>query len=107
MPVNLTFLTGIVLQAIQDGHNYGFDIMDFSGLPGGTVYPALRRLEAGGYLSSRWEDEESARALKRPPRRFYELTPEGVELLELARARFRLFSRMSDSKGSLPAPEVV
>lgn len=106
-PVHLTFLTGIVLQAIEDGHNYGFDIMEFSGLPGGTVYPALRRLEAGGYLSSRWEDEASAKALKKPPRRFYELTPRGVELLESARIRFRQLSRMSDLTGSLPDPELA
>ena len=34
-----------VLQAIASGYEYGFDIIDHTGLPSGTVYPALSRLE--------------------------------------------------------------
>ena len=42
-----------VLQAIANGYEYGFDIIDQTGLPSGTVYPALeparaRRLRAVG-----------------------------------------------------------
>jgi DNA-binding PadR family transcriptional regulator len=87
--LNLTFTTGLVLQAISSGHQYGFEIMDVSGLPGGTVYPALRRLEAAGHLLSRWEEEDRALGEGRPPRCYYELTPAGQELLAEARARFR------------------
>ena len=43
-----------VLQAIADEHQYGFDIIDITGLPSGTVYPALSRLERDGYLRSAW-----------------------------------------------------
>ena len=75
--INLTYATGMVLQAIDTGYLYGFDIMDVSGLPDGTVYPALRRLQAAGLLSSRWED--AAAVEKRPLRRYYELTPEGLQ----------------------------
>ncbi len=85
--VNLTYATGMVLQAIDTGYQYGFDIMDVSGLPDGTVYPALRRLQAAGLLSSRWE--EAAAVEKRPLRRYYELTPEGRLKLAEARARYR------------------
>ena len=106
-PINLTFLTGIVLQAIEDGHKYGFDIMDHSGLPDGTVYPALRRLEAAGFLRSEWEEEKAAHAQRRPPRRLYELTPEGVALLEKARSRFRGFSVASRSEVETPDPGVA
>ena len=84
-----TFATGLVLQAIERGYRYGFDIMDASGLPDGTVYPALRRLEAAGFLTSRWEDEAAAREEKRPARRYYVLTGTGEEALERARNRFR------------------
>ena len=58
--MNLTYATGMVLQAIDVGFCYGFDVMDASGLPDGTVYPALRRLEAAGFLTARWEDDAAA-----------------------------------------------
>ena len=39
-------VTGLfVLQALAQGHKFGFDIMDVTSLPSGTVYPALSRLE--------------------------------------------------------------
>jgi PadR family transcriptional regulator PadR len=39
-----------VLHAIADGYQYGFDVIDQTGLPSGTVYPALsrRRMPMGG-----------------------------------------------------------
>ena len=84
--LRLTFTTGVVLQCIARGHRYGFDIMDVSGLPDGTVYPALRRLEDAGMLSSEWESEEEAG--KRPPRCYYALTAAGEQMVAAARARF-------------------
>jgi DNA-binding PadR family transcriptional regulator len=86
--ITLTYPTGIVLQAISRGYRYGFDIMDVSGLPDGTVYPALRRLEHSGCLASEWEDKKFAASEQRPPRRYYSLTPEGEEALAAARDRF-------------------
>jgi PadR family transcriptional regulator PadR len=85
---NLTFPTGLVLQAIHQGHRYGFDIIEGTGLPSGTVYPALRRLEAAGCLESEWEDPREAEAQGRPPRCYYHLTPAGNGLLGEAVARF-------------------
>ena len=86
--ITLTYPTGIVLQAIARGYRYGFDIMDASGLPDGTVYPALRRLESAGCLSSEWEDKQVAATEQRPPRRYYQLTPAGEDALARARQRF-------------------
>ncbi len=100
---NLTLPTSLVLQAIALGHSYGFDIMEVTGLPGGTVYPALRRLEGAGCLRSRWEAEEQAEAEKRPPRCYYELTPEGGYLLEQALERFPLI-RLSPRDRGFPCP---
>ena len=85
---NLTYTTGVVLMAIADGRRYGFDIMDASGLPDGTVYPALRRLEAAGMLRGKWEDETRANAEGRPARRYYELTAAGQRMLADARVRY-------------------
>ncbi len=86
--ITLTYPTGIVLLAISRGYRYGFDIMDISGLPDGTVYPALRRLEHAGCLSSAWENKKAANAEQRPPRRYYRLTADGEEALAAARERF-------------------
>lgn len=36
---SLSYAATVVLQAVSSGYLYGFDIIDVSGLPGGTVYP--------------------------------------------------------------------
>lgn len=84
----LTFATGVLLHAIARGHRYGFDLMDATGLPDGTVYPALRRMEREGWLVSRWEDEREAHRAARPARKYFELTPDGHAALEEAVDRF-------------------
>lgn len=78
-----------VLQALSDGHRYGFDIIDHTGLPSGTVYPALATLTSKELVRSRWEDEGVAEAEGRPRRRYYEVTPEGTRALAEALTRFR------------------
>ena len=70
-----------VLQAIANGYHYGFDVIDQTGLPSGTVYPALSRLERDGLLRSSWEDEASAHEEGRPARRYYRLTAPGNKAL--------------------------
>ena len=56
----LSLTTVGVLQAVASGFEYGFDVIDATGLPSGTVYPALGRLERDGYVRSAWEDEAAA-----------------------------------------------
>ena len=88
--MNVTLPTTLVLQALACGHHHGFDVMDATGLPSGTVYPMLRRLEKEGLVRARWEDAETARFEQRPPRRYYELTGQGETLLVTAKARYRM-----------------
>ena len=78
-----------VLQAIADGFEYGFDIIDSTGLPSGTVYPALSRLERDGYVRSAWEDQSRAHHEGRPARRYYRVTAPGVRALNEAREYYR------------------
>jgi DNA-binding PadR family transcriptional regulator len=78
-----------VLQAVADGVEYGFDIIDRTGLPSGTVYPALSRLERDGYVASAWENEADARDEGRPARRYYRLTAPGVKALRNGVAHYR------------------
>ena len=87
--MRLTYPTALVLQALLDGHHHGFDIMDATGLPSGTVYPILRRLDAEGCVRSRWEKDGVARKEQRPPRRYYELTTGGKTSALEARERAR------------------
>jgi DNA-binding PadR family transcriptional regulator len=62
-------------------------------MPGGTVYPALRRLEDAGYLTSKWEKERLAQAELRPRRKYYEITRPGREVLAEAVKRYRLIEQ--------------
>lgn len=84
-----------VLHAIADGYQYGFDVIDQTGLPSGTVYPALSRLERDGLVKSAWENEQDAHADGRPARRYYKLTAHGVKALAQAASYYRAM---------LPAP---
>lgn len=90
----LTFATAVVLQAIDVGRGYGFDIMDATGLPSGTVYPALRRLERDGLVASHWEADDIAEDAQRPPRRYYRVAPAGSAALSEARARYHGLQRV-------------
>ena len=85
----LSFTAVTILQAIAAGARHGFDIMDAAGLPSGTVYPALGRLEEQDYVRSRWESPAIAQQAKRPPRRYYEITREGRRALERAADHYR------------------
>ena len=85
--MNYTIPTALILQALEQGYCFGFDIMDVTGLPSGTVYPALRRLEKEGLIQSRWESESKALKEQRPPRRYYEMNEYGEEYLRDARKR--------------------
>ena len=78
-----------VLQAIVNGFEYGFDIIDSTGLPSGTVYPALSRLERDGLVRSAWEDDARAHREGRPARRYYRITAPGTRALKDALAYYR------------------
>jgi DNA-binding PadR family transcriptional regulator len=96
----LSHSAAMILQAIHAGHIYGFGVIEVTGLPSGTVYPALRRLERDGFIASRWEQQSIADAEQRPPRKYYRVSRVGRATLEAAWKRYPLLERM------LPTPEV-
>lgn len=53
----------------------------------GSIYPALRRLEANGWVKGKWAASENNRRA-----RFYELTPSGRKQLAAERARWERFA---------------
>lgn len=89
----LSFSVAVILQALANGYQYGFDIMDITGLPSGTVYPALRRLELAALVRSKWEKPAIAQEEQRPPRKYYELTKLGHEALSEAVKRYRVLEQ--------------
>ena len=92
--MNLSYTTAIILQALACGYSYGFDIIDVTGLPSGTVYPALRRFEDTALVESRWEPDAVAESEQRSPRRYYELTRAGHEALAEALKRYRALENL-------------
>ena len=72
--------------------------MDATGLPDGTVYPLLRRLERRGVLAGKWEQEEDAKAERRPQRKYYELTPVGEASIAEVEARFPVLPRLFEPR---------
>lgn len=99
----LSYAAAAVLQSIGRGFRHGFDVSRATGLPSGTVYPALRRLEDAGFVTSAWEDHRLARDAQRPPRKYYEITAKGDEALAAAVARYRLLEGPAARKGLRPA----
>lgn len=78
-PLGLTTLT--LLAGIRDGRAYGLDLVARTGLPSGTVYPTLSRLERSGLVQGSWEERAVADREGRPRRRYYELTEDGARAL--------------------------
>lgn len=90
----LTHTAALILQVIHSGVVYGYTIMDTTGLPSGTVYPALRRLERDGLIRSQWEPASQAEDQNRPPRKYYKLTADGRAALAASRKRYPLLAKL-------------
>ena len=86
----------IVLQMLQAQPSNGWELTqrinvvskDVLNVNAGSLYPALYRLEARGYIRSREKMSELGR-----PAKFYEITPAGRRHLEKERADWLAFSR--------------
>ena len=91
----LSHTAALILQTIRSGYIYGFDIMDVTGLPSGTIYPALRRLENESLVSGDWEDIKIALRQDRPARRYYKLTRQGKDALMSAVERYPLLAKLA------------
>jgi PadR family transcriptional regulator PadR len=94
----LSHTAAMILQAVNAGFVYGFSIMEMTGLPSGTVYPAMRRLERDELIHSHWEQQSIADAEQRPPRKYYKITRAGKATLEASRRRYPLLSKLIPSE---------
>jgi PadR family transcriptional regulator, regulatory protein PadR len=95
--LRLSHTAAMILQAVNAGYIYGFSVMEMTGLPSGTVYPAMRRLERDELIRSHWEQQSIADAEQRPPRKYYKLTRAGKTTLEASRKRYPLLAKLIPS----------
>ena len=87
-------LDTLLLACLETGSLHGYAVKEAlradSGarfdLPTGTIYPALRRLEAAGLIKGTWAEAGGRR------RRTYQLTPAGRRRLAGDRAAWRDFA---------------
>lgn len=56
-----------------------------------TLYPLMRRLEGQGLLTSQWDTSEAK------PRKYYQITGDGLTVLEKTKVYWKIFSKNVDS----------
>lgn len=86
--MRMTIPTMKVLNAMlddADGRHHGFELARRAKLKPSALYPILKRLEEEKCATSDWE-EQAPEDLGRPRRRYYRLTPSGVDFAEKALA---------------------
>ena len=87
-----------LLGLLGDHRDYGLGLTGrladagLGAVAGGTLYPALMRLETSGLVRSAREPSASG-----PPRKYFELTAEGRAALGERRHAWRDFSRSIDA----------
>jgi transcriptional regulator len=99
-PARLELLQGtldlIILRTLLVGPAHGHAIAkhiqrtteDLLQVETGSLYPALHRLEAKGWIAASWDHSDKGKRA-----RFYRLTPAGRKQLAAERSRWEAFSR--------------
>jgi PadR family transcriptional regulator, regulatory protein PadR len=86
-----------VLAMLQEEPRYGFDIArELGAIDGlvtseGTIYPLLARLRRDRLVETAWRESPNG-----PPRRYYELTPDGRRALQQFAGEWARFSGAVD-----------
>lgn len=87
-------LDGLLLAVLADAPGHGYELSQrltrrsdgVLGVPEGSLYPALHRLERGGLVESSWSSGDGRR------RRVYRLTRAGRRAIAQSRREWRTFS---------------
>ncbi len=80
-----------ILKILSQQEGYGYNIVERLKehsiiIAEGTVYPILSRLKKEEAISYRWEE-----STKGPPRKYFFITPEGIEQLQVLSDEFTSF----------------
>ncbi len=96
----MEFLQGtldvLILRTLQAGPAHGHAIAkhiqrtseDLLQVETGSLYPALHRLEAKGWIAASWEHSEKGKRA-----RYYRLSPSGRKQLAVEQSKWEAFSR--------------
>src|SRR2546428_10362963 len=99
-PERIEFLQGtldiLILRSLQRGPAHGHALAkhikqtseEVFHVETGSLYPALHRLEAKGWIAATWEQSDKGKRA-----RFYRLTARGRKQLALEQSKWRSFSR--------------
>jgi len=85
----------ILLKLLSERPMYGYEVVSNLERRGGepfqlkegTLYPVLYRLENAGWIEAKWETLERG-----VPRKYYQLTPSGVDQLNVLISEWQEFS---------------
>jgi PadR family transcriptional regulator, regulatory protein PadR len=91
-------LDGLLLAVLATGPGHGYELSrrltrrsgGELGVPEGSLYPALHRLEREGLVASSWSTGERRR------RRIYRMTPAGRRAVDDSRQQWRAFAAAVD-----------
>ncbi|MFC6356077.1 helix-turn-helix transcriptional regulator [Luethyella okanaganae] len=90
MRVTAAFLEVLRYLTSQSESIWGLQVCKATGLPSGTVYPILSRLEEYGWIEGVWDESDN----KGPRRRLYRFTTIGksevAKLIESRAEKFRV-----------------
>jgi PadR family transcriptional regulator len=81
-PLRVTRAVVLVAQALLEKHDeqqWGYDVAQRAGVSSNALYQVLNRFHERGWLADGWEEVD--RAKKRPARRYYTITPNGMARL--------------------------
>ena len=106
--LNVVKLTGPLERVLRvflaelSARHYGYDLMKAAKLPSGTLYPMLARLQDQGLVTSEWEPQPDD-ASGRPPRKYYQLTGEGIRVARLELAKASIAAQRTTAGTTRPA----
>ena len=92
-----------VFLADPAARHYGYDLMKAARLSSGTLYPMLARLHDQGLVTAAWETQ-AGDVCGRPPRKYYQLTAEGVRAARLELARVSASRSLGHAPGTTRRP---
>ncbi len=102
------FLDLCLLAMLRERADYGYGLAQrlaaagVADVPGGTLYPALLRLEEQGLAVPSWAPSESG-----PRRKYYEITPAGLAALATQARQWGTFRDGVDTLLTAPASAPV